>query len=297
LQIFHTDVFPIPLPAGHRFPAAKYALLRRQVEANGLAAGDRLVVPDPIPRAALERVHTRDWVARVLEGRLSAEEQRRIGLPWSPELVVRTLASVGATLACCRAALAEGRSIYLGGGTHHAHAEGGAGFCVFNDVPVALLDLLAEGRLGRALVIDCDVHQGDGTAALLAGEERVFTFSIHGARNFPLRKQASDLDIALPDGCDDDAYLAALEAGLEEALARARPELVVYLAGADPWEGDRLGRLAVSTEGLAARDRMVLGRCAAAGLPVAVVLAGGYARPIEATVALYRQTVDLVLHG
>lgn len=296
MLVFHSDRFELPLPPGHRFPVAKYAMLRERLVHEGIIDASQLVVAPAVSSVDLERVHTEDWRARVVGGRLSDREIRRIGLPWSRELVTRSLRSVGATVAATRAAMDNGHALYLGGGTHHAFADAGAGFCVFNDVPVALRALQAEGRVSRALIVDCDVHQGDGTAAILRGDATIFTFSIHGADNFPARKQESDLDIALPSGTGDEPYLEALQGGLGKALEASRADLAVYLAGADPYEKDRLGRLALTRGGLQARDRMVLDAFRRAGLPVAVVMAGGYARPIEETVDVQIETVRIVSH-
>jgi acetoin utilization deacetylase AcuC-like enzyme len=214
---------------------------------------------------------------------------RRLGFPWSPALVERSRRSVGGTIAAARAALLDGVGLNLAGGTHHAFADRGEGFCVFNDVAVAARALQAEGAVEGAAVIDCDVHQGNGTAAIFAGDPRVFTLSIHGRGNYPFVKERSDLDVELPDGAGDAEYLAALDGGLDRAL-EVPPGLVFYIAGADAYHGDRYGRLALSRGGLAERDRRVLGRCAAMGLPVAVVMGGGYAA-VEAVVAIHLETV------
>ena len=223
------------------------------------------------------------YLQRVVSGELAAEEQRRIGFPWSPQMVERSRRSSGATLAAARAALEEGVGVNLAGGTHHAFRDRGEGYCVFNDSAIAALTLQAEGRVRRVVILDCDVHQGNGTAAILAGDPSVFTFSIHAANNFPFEKEASDLDIELPDGTGDRDYLQALEKGVCRALSAAQADLAIYLAGADPFEGDRLGRLKLTKSGLAARDRMVFELCHASGVPVAVTMAGGYARRIEDT--------------
>ena len=291
MKVFATDQFPIPLPAWHTFPAAKYARLREAVVAAGLAGPGDLVTPEALTEEEILRVHDPGYVRRVLTGTLSPAEEREIGLPWSPELVERSRRSSGGTLAACRAALAEGVAVNLAGGTHHAHAGKGAGYCVFNDAAIAARALQAEGRAWRLVVLDCDVHHGDGTAAIFADDPSVFTFSIHGARNYPLRKPPGDLDVPLDDGTGDDAYLAALDDGLRLALPAARAQLAIYLAGADPFEGDRLGRMALTKDGLAARDRMVFEHCHAAGLPVAVTMGGGYGRDLADTVAIQLQTV------
>jgi acetoin utilization deacetylase AcuC-like enzyme len=291
MKVFSSDQFVLPLPSWHTFPMAKYARLRRRVVEDGLVAPGDIQVPHAASDAELLRVHDADYLRRVRDGMLGDEEVRAIGLPWSPALVERSRRSCGAMIDACRAALEDGIAVNLAGGTHHAFRDRGAGYCVFNDAAVAARAMQAEGRARRVLIVDCDVHQGDGTASIFAGDPTVFTFSIHAASNFPLRKEQSDLDVALDDRADDAAYLAALEDGFRTALARAGADLAIYLAGADPYEGDRLGRLAVSKEGLARRDRLVLGGCRSAGLPVAVAMAGGYARDIDETVAIQLQTV------
>ena len=291
MKIFHYDHITFPLPDGHRFPVEKYALLRKRVAQDDLFSGAELRVPAPATKAHLLKAHTAEYIDRVLNGRLSPAEIRRIGLPWSPELVARVRYSVGATTAACRTALREGIAVTLGGGTHHACRDAGQGFCVFNDVMVAVRVMQAEGRIRRALVVDCDVHQGNGTAEIARDDDTVFTFSIHGEKNFPFRKIPGDLDIGLPDNTGDTAYLAALRTGLEEALALAQADLIVYLAGADVYEHDRLGRLALTKAGIAARDRLVFDRRQQANLPIAVTMAGGYGRIIQETVDIQFQTV------
>jgi acetoin utilization deacetylase AcuC-like enzyme len=291
VKLYYTDVFVLPLPAGHRFPMEKYSLLRQRLLASGKFAEDDFRTPAAATIEELQRAHHPDYVQRVSNGQLSAAELKRIGFPWSPGMVERSLRSAGATLAACRAALTDGCSANLAGGTHHAHADRGEGFCVFNDAAVAARAMQAEGRATQIAIIDCDVHQGNGTAAILKGDDSIFTFSIHGARNFPFEKENSDLDIELPDGTGDEVYLAALEAGLAEVFARSQPDLVIYLAGADPYAGDRLGRLKLSFAGLEARDRLVLGACRERGIPVALAMAGGYAQPIEDTVSIHATTI------
>lgn len=283
----------LPLPEGHRFPMRKYALLRERVQAAGWVPRHVLVEPEAASDTELLRAHDPRYVQRVRNGELDAAEIRRIGFPWSQEMVERSRRSAGATIAACRSALEDGCGVNLAGGTHHAHRAYGAGYCVFNDSAVAARAMQAEGRVRRVAVIDCDVHQGDGTAAILAHDDSVFTFSIHGARNFPFRKEAGDLDIELPDGTGDDAYLATLEQALHQLFERFAADLAIYLAGADPYRDDRLGRLALTKEGLLARDRLVLKTCRRAGLPVAITMAGGYARRIEDTVDIHFGTVRL----
>ena len=296
MKVFHCDQFVYPLPPGHRFPAQKYALLRAQV-AESLTLPVSLRVPDAASDEQLLRAHDGEYLAKVAGGTLSEREVRRIGLPWSPQLVERSRRSVGGTVEACRAALTDGIAVSLSGGTHHAFADHGEGFCIFNDCAVAARTMQAEERVQRVAIIDCDVHQGNGTAAILADDPTVFTFSIHGAKNFPFHKERSDLDVELPDGADDATYLTALTAGMDAALAVARADLAIYLAGADPFVGDALGRLALSKTGLADRDRLVLDRCHRAGLPVAVVMAGGYARQIQDTVDIHLETVRICIAG
>ncbi|MEW6703712.1 MAG: histone deacetylase [Pseudomonadota bacterium] len=296
MQAFYADHFVLPLPQGHRFPMTKYALLR-----DRLLEELALLRLQPAPAATdgeLALVHTPRYVSAVSEGLLSAAEQREIGFPWSPHMAERARRSVGATVAAARAALSEGVAANLAGGTHHAHADRGSGYCVFNDVAVAARLMQAEWhrahhKLLRVAVVDLDVHQGNGTAAIFRDDPTVFTLSLHGAKNFPFRKEASDLDVELPDGCTDAPYLAALDEALASMWQRhgdAAPGLVFYLAGADPHEADRLGRLKLSAAGLAERDRRVFAGCWQRRVPVVMVMAGGYGRVIEDTVALQVQS-------
>lgn len=299
MQAFHADQFVLPLPPGHHFPMGKYRLLREAVAAHLPAL--RVMPAEPATDGELALAHDPAWITAVAEGTTSAAQQREIGFPWSPAMVERARRSVGATISAARAALlgGEGVAANLAGGTHHAYAHKGSGYCVFNDVAVAARLMQAEvhrhhRRLLRVWVVDLDVHQGNGTAAIFRDDPTVFTLSLHGARNFPFRKEASDLDVDLPDGCDDGAYLQALDAALDQAWQRqadAPPGLVFYLAGADPHADDRLGRLKLSTEGLAERDRRVFERLQGLGLPVAVSMAGGYNRDIGTTVAIHQRTL------
>jgi acetoin utilization deacetylase AcuC-like enzyme len=293
VKAFYCDDFVLPLPPDHRFPMRKYALLRQRVVAEELVATGDLRVPEAATDEQILRAHELDYLTRVKEGLLTEKEQRRIGFPWSPEMVERSCRSSGATIAACRAAFEDGVAVNLAGGTHHAHRDFGAGYCVFNDSAIAARAMQAERRARRVVILDCDVHQGDGTAAILAGDSSVFTFSVHGARNFPFHKQKSDLDIELPDGTTDAVYLDAVEEGVGRALAMAGADLAIYLAGADPYAGDRLGRMAVSMEGLAQRDRLVLGLCRDADLPVAVTMAGGYAPQVDEIAAIHARTVRI----
>ncbi|GAB4113212.1 MAG: histone deacetylase [Rubrivivax sp.] len=300
MRAFHSDAFVLPLPPGHGFPMPKYRLLREAVERT--LPELRVHEAPPASDGELALAHTPDWIDAVTQGTLSAAQQREIGFPWSERMAERARRSVGATIAAARAALGgEGVAANLAGGTHHAYAHKGSGYCVFNDVAVAARLMQAEWhrvhRRGlRVIVIDLDVHQGNGTAAIFRDDPTVFTLSLHGAKNFPHRKEASDLDVALPDGCTDEAYLAALDAALDEAFARladAPPGLAFYLAGADPHEHDRLGRLALTMDGLAERDRRVFERLERLRLPVAVSMAGGYGREIGTTVEIQRRTLAL----
>jgi acetoin utilization deacetylase AcuC-like enzyme len=289
---FYADHFVLPLPEGHRFPMRKYSRLRERV-AHELPAV-ALRVPPAAADAELLRVHDAGYVDRVVTGTLGPAEIRRIGFPWSPQMVERSRRSVGATIAAARAAVASGAAVNLAGGTHHAFADRGEGFCVFNDVAVGIRAMQAEGRAARFAVIDCDVHQGNGTAALFEGDPSVFTFSVHGAGNFPFRKEPGSLDIALPDGAGDGAYLDAVGEGLAAALGGS-PDLLFYVSGADAFSGDRLGRLDVTKEALAERDRRVSAACEAAGCGLVLVMAGGYAEDIEDTVDIHLNSVRAAL--
>ena len=277
LPLVHHPAYVAPLPNRHRFPMNKFAALIALLRAEGLAGEDNLHAPSPAPRWHLELVHDGDYVADMLEGTASPATLRRIGLPWSPALAFRSRCAVAGTLLTAELALQHGIACNTAGGSHHARADGGAGYCVFNDVAVAARVLQARGRAQRMLVVDLDVHQGDGTARIFAGDPAVFTFSMHAERNFPVRKAQSDLDVPLPDGMADEAYLACLADHLPALLARERPELVFYVAGVDPHGEDRLGRLALSDAGLARRDAYVLRCCREQQIPVAGVLGGGYA--------------------
>ena len=297
MRAYCSERFTIPLPPGHRFPVSKYALLRDAVAAT--CPEVQLIEAPAATDGELALAHSPSYVHDATHGLLSAAAQRAIGLPWSPALVERARRSVGATVCAARAALHDGVAAQLAGGTHHAHADRGAGFCIFNDSAVAARLMQAEmhrsqRRSLRVLVIDLDVHQGDGTAAIFADDPSVFTLSLHGARNFPVRKATSDLDVELPDGCADEPYLEALERALAQAWQRleAMPiGLAFFLAGADPHEGDRLGRLKLSDAGLVERDRRVLGALHARGIPVAITMAGGYGHDIDTTVAVHLRTI------
>jgi len=292
VRIYSTDHFVLPLPPGHRFPMAKYARLRDRVAAM---AADLLAIPEAATPAQLSLVHDPAYVTAVMAGTLPERALRRIGFPWSEAMVERSRRSVGATIAACRTALDEGCGINLAGGTHHAHRDFGQGFCVFNDAAVAARVMQTEGRAARILIVDLDVHQGDGTAAIFADDASVFTLSLHGRDNFPFRKEASRLDVEFADGTGDDVYLSALSVALPAALAAARPDLAICLAGADPFRGDRLGRLSLSKAGLAARDAQVFDALHARGVPVGVAMAGGYADAVDDVVDIHFATVALAL--
>ena len=285
--------YTISLPANHRFPIAKYALLRDAVRARGLVAAGNLHEPQRAPIESLLLVHTERYVHAVTAGTLTDAEQRRIGLPWSESLVERSFRAVGGTCEAATAALERGLTMNLAGGTHHAFPDHGEGFCVFNDVAVAIRTLQRDGRIRRAVIIDLDVHQGNGTHAIFAGDPSVFTFSMHGGRNYPFHKVAGSLDVELPDGTGDDVYLDTLADALPRVLSAAAPDLAIYLAGADSHEGDRLGRLCLTFDGLARRDVMVLDACREVGIPVAITIAGGYGRTIEDSVRVHLNTVRI----
>jgi acetoin utilization deacetylase AcuC-like enzyme len=299
LRAWTTARWSIPLPDGHRFPMAKYAMIRDGIVRRGLLPLDALDEPDPAPADTLTLVHTPDYVDAVFHDGLDAAALRRLGFPWRRELPGRSRRTVQGTLEAARDALERGAGINLAGGTHHAFPGHGEGFCVFNDVAVAIRALQGEGKIRRAAIVDLDVHQGNGSAAIFANDADVYTYSMHGANNYPFRKERSRVDIELEDGCDDACYLALLARHLERALTDPRPDLVIYIAGADPYAEDRLGRLRLSIEGLARRDRMVLTACRRLSLPVAVVLGGGYARDLADVVSIHVNTVSLLLetHG
>lgn len=275
------------MPAGHRFPMGKYGRLMAYLLENDVVRPAQVHRPEPAPVAWLVQAHTPAYVEAVLGRTLDPAALRRIGLPVTSEVVTRARAASGGTVLTARLALEHGLACNTAGGSHHAFADYGAGFCLFNDVAVAARVLLAEGRIERALVVDLDVHQGDGTAAICQNDPRIHTFSMHCRTNFPLRKQTSDLDLALDAELEDDAYLALLEGHLPGLLQDVRPDLVFFNAGVDPHADDRLGRLALSGHGLLRRERLVLETCLAAGVPVAAVLGGGYAPELEQLVRLH----------
>ncbi len=291
VKVFYSDHFVLPLPEGHRFPMAKYSMLRERVAADDICGPGELRTPRAVTDEEILRAHTPGYLERVVSGALTDKEIRRIGFPWSKRMVERSRRASGGTLGACLAALEEGLAANLAGGTHHAFSDRGEGYCVFNDSAIAARAVQAAGLAARVVVIDTDVHQGNGTAEILRGDATVFTFSIHGAKNFPFHKEESDLDAPLPDGADDSEFLNTLEKGLDAALEAANADLAIYLAGADPFEGDRLGRLSITKVGLAERDRLVLEACRDSGIPVAVTMAGGYARNVEDTVDVHFQSI------
>lgn len=291
MNAYYSDQFVLPLPEGHRFPMSKYRRLRDLV-AKCLPQV-RLEEAPCTTDGVLALAHHPQYIRRVASGALTAAEQRAIGFPWSAEMVERSRRSAGATIAACRAAFVDGVAVNLAGGTHHAHADHGEGFCVFNDAAIAARLMQAERRAERVAIVDLDVHQGNGTAAIFAKDDSVFTLSMHGENNYPFSKAVSDLDIALPDGTADDEYLAQLDGALARLFARFDPQLILYLAGADPHEADRLGRLKLTAPGLAERDQRVLKAASERGVPVAIAMAGGYGKDIGQTVDIHLQTVGI----
>ena len=296
MRAFYCDHFVLPLPDGHRFPMAKYARLRERVIGEGIVAGGDLQEATAASWEDLALVHTAEYVRDVGQGTLPRETQRRIGFPWSPAMVERARRSVGATIAAARAALADGAAANLAGGTHHAFSDRGEGFCVFNDVAVASRVLLRDGLVRRVAIIDCDVHQGNGTAAIFAADPLVFTFSIHGARNFPFRKETSDLDVTLDDGATDADYLPLVEQHVPRVLDAHQPDIVFYVSGADPYAGDRLGRLKLTIDGLRRRDAIVFAACRTRRIPVVATMAGGYAADVDAIVTIHANTIREAAH-
>lgn len=284
LRVFHAERAQLPLPPHHPFPFEKYRLTREALVAEGVVDVAQMLDSPPATREQLLRAHDEAFVEAFLAGELDADHQKRIGFPWCTELVERCLVSAGGTVAAAWAALETGGAGHLAGGTHHAHRDRAAGYCVFHDLAVAAYDLLAAGRVQRVLVVDLDVHHGDGTATIFADEPRVFTLSVHGAGNFPKEKPPSDLDVALADGTEDEAYLAEVDGALQQSFEASQPDFVFYQAGVDPLQGDRFGRLAVSHDGLMERDRRVFRACRERGVPVAWTMGGGYAKPVERTV-------------
>lgn len=291
MKLFHTDLFVLPLPDGHRFPMQRYRLLRERLETCDLFSPEQMCVPPAATDEQLARVHTVEWIEKVRAGTLTADEERRIGFPWSEQMAERSRRSTGATVAASRCALTDGIAANLAGGTHHSFADRGAGYCVFNDVAVAIRAMQAEGLIKTATVIDGDVHQGDGTALIFSSDSTVTTFSLHARKAFPARKQQSDLDIELDPGCDTEMYLQRLAEGLNWVADQQVPDLVYYLAGADPFEKDKLGGLKVSKEGLRQRDLRVFEYCKQRSVPLVITLAGGYAEDVNDIVDIQFTTI------
>ncbi len=290
MRLFYADAYEIPLPDRHRFPRQKNRLTREALLREGLVGGEQLILSPLAGRDEIIRVHSPDYVDAFFDGTVPREMLRRIGMPWSEAYVTRVRAVMGGAVAAMREAIETGFSAQLAGGTHHAHADFGSGYCALNDFALAAVTALTERRADRVAIVDLDVHQGDGNASIFASDSRVFIFSLHGERNFPFRKAVSDLDIGLSDGTEDDAYLRRLHQGLD-AVIGFRPDLVLYQAGVDPLIHDRLGRLALSYEGLAARDRLVFESFSSRGIPISMGVGGGYCDPIEQSVAAYVNTI------
>ncbi len=294
MKAFYADHFILPLPDGHRFPMPKYARLRERLLIEGILRPEDFYIPPAATDEDILRCHDAEYYDRAKSGQLTEAEIRRIGFPWSHQMIERSRRSSGATLAAARAALdGDGIAVNLAGGTHHACRDHGEGFCVFNDAAITARAVQAEGRAKRVVVIDCDVHQGNGTADITRGDSTIFTFSIHGEKNFPFRKVPGDLDIGLPDDTGDEVYLELVYEGTRRAIMMSSPDLAIYIAGADPFEGDRLGKLKVTKHGLAERDKIVFDLCKEAGLPVAIAMGGGYAPNIEDIVDIHLQTIRL----
>jgi acetoin utilization deacetylase AcuC-like enzyme len=290
MQVFYTPRYYADIGEGHVFPIRKFELVRDRLLAEKTLAPHEIIEPQPAPIADVLLVHTEDYVLRLRAGALTPRELRRLGLPWSKALVRRSFLATGGTTSAALAALAEGIASNLAGGTHHAFPERGEGFCVLNDVAVAIRTLRRDKLIERAAVVDLDVHQGNGTATIFENDAGVFTFSMHGAKNYPIFKARSTLDVELPDATGDDEYLRALGEHLPRVFAH-RPDIVFYLGGADPYAGDKLGRLSLSIAGLRARDEFVIGECDARGVPIATVMSGGYAADIDDTVEIHCNTI------
>jgi acetoin utilization deacetylase AcuC-like enzyme len=293
MRVFYTPRYYADIGQGHIFPIRKFELVRDRLLAEATLLPSDLIEPQPASREEVLLVHTADYVDRLCEGQLTKSELRKLGLPWSPALVQRSFYATGGTLCAAREAIFEGVASNLAGGTHHSFSDHGAGFCVLNDVAVAIRVLQNEKSLARAAIVDCDVHQGNGTATIFANDDSVFTFSVHGSGNYPLFKAKSDLDINLPDGTGDEEYLARLRQNLPKVFERD-PEIIFYLAGADPFAGDKLGRLSLSIEGLRERDELVLRECYKREIPIVTVMSGGYGADIEDTIEIHCNTIRAV---
>ncbi|HEY7029298.1 MAG TPA: histone deacetylase [Gemmatimonadales bacterium] len=295
LRAWSSARWTVPLPSGHRFPIAKYALIRDTVVASGALPAHDIEEPERVSVESLQMVHEPAYVTSILDGTLDPVAARRLGFPWTAELRERSLHTVQGTLEAAHDALDRGAGINLAGGTHHAFSDRGEGFCVFNDVAVAVRFLQRSGKVRNVAIVDLDVHQGNGTARLFENDPDVFTFSIHGDNNYPFHKESSRLDVGLPDGCDDSFYLGQLARHLDPVLDAAAPDLVCYLGGADPYSGDRFGRLELSIDGLRRRDHMVFETCYRRSLPVVMTLAGGYAADLHDIATIHLNTVRELL--
>ncbi|MDJ0797505.1 MAG: histone deacetylase [Calothrix sp. MO_167.B12] len=286
--IYHPD-YVVPLPEGHRFPMPKFKQLYELLLADGVAQAEQFYTPERPTEELIELIHTSDYVQAYCQGTLETKAQRRIGLPWSPALANRTCVAVGGTILAAQLALQKGIACNTAGGTHHAFPSYGAGFCIFNDLAIASRTLQKQGVVNTILIVDLDVHQGDGTAFIFQGDDSVFTFSMHCGVNFPGTKQQSDLDVPLPVGMEDDQYLQTLASYLPDLLSQVKPDLVLYDAGVDPHIGDKLGKLALTDTGIYRREMQVLSTCIAGGYPVACVIGGGYADDMKSLV--YRHSL------
>lgn len=292
MDLYYSDIFELPLPPGHRFPMAKYRLLRERLAASDWTGNCRFLIPEAASDEQLALAHSAEYIRRASSGELSDVEQRRIGFPWSERMIERSRRSSGASIGAARSALRDGVAVNLAGGTHHANWDGGQGYCVFNDVCVAARVLQLEGAIQRALFVDCDVHQGNGTAAIAAGDPTLYSFSIHCVKNYPFRKATSDLDIDLAPGTGDGKYLEELERALRKIDLVFEPDLVFFLAGADPFEHDRLGHLRLSKSGLRQRDQLVLDFYRERRIPIAISMAGGYAPDVNDIVDIHYGTIE-----
>jgi acetoin utilization deacetylase AcuC-like enzyme len=293
VQVFYTPRYYADIGQGHIFPIHKFELVRDKLLAEGTLRPEEIIEPDQASLEDVLLVHTEDYVSRLCSGDLTPKEGRRLGLPWSESLVRRSFYAVGGTLAATAASLTEGYSSNLAGGTHHAFSDRGEGFCVLNDVAIAIRAMRARKLIRRAAIVDCDVHQGNGTATIFAGDANTFTFSMHGANNYPLFKAQSTLDVELPDGTSDAAYMETLASHLPHVF-QSDPEIVFYLAGADPYRGDKLGRLALTIDGLRERDAYVLCECYERELPIVTVMSGGYGKDINDTIEIHCNTIRMV---
>ena len=294
IKLYYCDTFELPLPENHRFPMAKYTLLRQRIAAAPLSSDCQLIVPPAATDSEILLAHESQYLDRIKSGQLSPVEIRRIGFPWSQGMVERSRRSTGATISAARSAVNDGLSANLAGGTHHAFADSGQGYCVFNDVCVAAKVIQQQHKsIERVMVVDCDVHQGNGTSGIVANDASVFAFSVHCEENYPFKKTDGDLDIALPIGAQDDEYLSNLRTGIDTAMSLFNPDFVFYIAGADPFHGDRLGKLGLTKSGLRLRDELVINYFRNLEIPVAIAMAGGYAPNIEDIVDIHFSTIEV----